>query len=132
MLAIPRMQLVYFPLNIGVGAETLFPDVQNLVGEGVEVLGFVAYNSDNLGTTPDGAAVVSVADSKKLTVTLNKGSDQMFQSIPYTDLIRALNGGIWYETVPFPIDLTKCVVKNNGVAITQSNAAIMFVYRFRN
>lgn len=132
MLAIPRMQLVYFPLNIGVGAETPFPDVQNLVGEGVEVLGFCAYNSDNFANTPDGQPVVAVADSLKLTVTFNKGSDQMYQYIPYTDLIRALNGGIWYETVPFPIDLTKCTVKNNGAALTQSNAAFVFMYRFRS
>jgi hypothetical protein len=124
------MQLVYFALNIGAGAETPFPDVSNLIGPDAEILGFVAYNSDQLGNTPDGAAVVSVADSLKLTVTLNKGSDQLYQFMPYTDLIRAQNAGIWYETLPFPIDLTKCIVKNNGAALAQQcNAAVNFVYR---
>lgn len=128
MRAIPRMQAVYFTLNAGAGSTTLFPDVTNLIGPDVEILGVMAYNSDQLGNAPDGVPVVSVADSQKLTVTLNRGSDQMFQDIPYTDLIRALNGGIWQETEPFPIDLTKCTVRNTG-AITASDAYFVFVYR---
>jgi len=75
--------------------------------------------------------VVTVADSAKLTCTFNRGSDQMFQAMPYKDLIRALNGGLWYETAPFPIDLTKCVVKANA-AISASNAAFLFIYRTRS
>lgn len=131
MRAIPRMQAVYFALNVNAGNTTLFPDVTNLIGPDVEVLGIMAYNSDQLGNAPDGVAVVSVADSQQLTVTFNRGSDQMFQDIPYTDLIRARNGGIWMETEPFPIDLTKCAVKVNGAAISASDAYFVFVYRIR-
>lgn len=132
MLAIPRAQLVFFPLNTSAGAETPFPDVPNLSGENVEILGILTYSASQLQATPDGVSVVSAGDAPRLTCTFNKGADQMFQNIPYTDLIRSLNGGLWYETAPFPIDLTKCRIKVNGGAIATSNAAVMFIYRLRS
>jgi len=123
------MQLVFFPFGLTAGAETAFPMVENLIGD-VEILGVMAYNNDQLSQTPDGANVVPVADAPKITVTLNKGSDQVYKDVPYTDLIRAENAGIWYETEPFPIDLTKCRVKvNAAIGAGPFNVAFLFVYR---
>lgn len=131
MTPVPRMQLVYFPLNLVAGAETPFPMVENLIGD-VDILGIVAYNNDQLSLTPDLANVVPVGDAVKLTVTLNKGSDQIYKDVPYTDIIRAENAGIWYETEPFPIDLTKCRVKANAaIAGGPFNVAFLFIYRVR-
>lgn len=128
MLAIPRMQLVFFPLTVAADGVTKFPPVQNLIGD-AEILGFVAYNAAILAFTPDGAAVVSAADSVRLSVTFQRGTDQMFQNIPYLDLARANNAGIFYECDPFPIDLTKCEIRTNAAITAGSQAAIAFIYR---
>lgn len=131
MILAPRMQLVYFALPASGTAQTPFPTVKNLLGPDVEILGVTAYNASQLSNAPDGSTVVSAADSIKLTVVLQKGSDQVIQQVPYSDLIRAWNAGMWWALRPMPLDLTKSYVKNNA-AITASTAALMFIYRLRS
>lgn len=131
MVLVPRMQLVTFALPAAAGAQTLFPTVKNLLGSDVEILGVVAYSAAQLSNGPDQQAVVSAADSIKLTVTLQKGSDQIIQAVPYSDLIRSVNAGLWWALRPINLDLTKSYVKNN-VAITASSAAFVFIYRLKS
>jgi len=128
MQPIPRAQLVYFPLTVTADAETPFPPAENLIGD-VEIIGLGAYSVAQLAATPDGATVVSAADALKLTVTLFSGSDGKFIDIPYSDLIRAINAGLWYEFVPFVCDITKCRVKTNVAATGPVNVAFLFYYR---
>lgn len=131
MLLIPRMQLVCFNLNLT--GETKFPDVKNIMPPNIDVLGIVAYSVAQLSNAaPSGQAVVSAADSLKLTVTLQQGSDQRFQDVPYFDLIRANNAGIYYALSPVGIDWQKSFVKNNGSALTASSAAFNVFYRYRD
>jgi len=122
------MQTVYFPLVVTADGSTPFPPVQNLIGD-AEILGLVAYDASIAAFTPAGAAVVSAADALALTVTVNSGSDQLIQQVPYMDLARSANGGLWYETVPFVIDLTKCFIRTNAAITAGSNAAVTFIYR---
>lgn len=128
MRAVPRMQLVFFPLVAVADGETKFPPIQNLIGD-AEVLGFTTYDGTILSTAPDGGTVVSNVDSPKLTVTFQRGTDQLFQNVPYLDLARSYNAGIFYEVDPFPIDLTKCSIRTNAAITPGSMAAVCFIYR---
>ncbi len=120
------MQLVTMSLNTT--GFTQFPNVSNLTGTDVEILGFSAYCADQLATAPSGQAVVSSADILNLVCTFQKGSQQLYQNVPYSDLVRARNSGIWVLCQPFTMDLTKSGVATTA-AVTASSAAITFLYR---
>lgn len=127
MLLIPRMQLVCFSLNLT--GETKFPDVKNIMPPNVRILGLCAYDVTMLtNASPSGQAVVSAAESLRLTVTLKSASDQRIQDVPYFDFKRASNGGIYYALAPVPIDWQQSIVKNNGAALATPVSAAFNVF----
>lgn len=134
MRALKRSQLVYFPLATGAGAETLFPQVNNLDGADVEIYGLITYTSSELVTTPDlnSAGTLTLTEAAKTVITLSDGSDQKFQQIPYLDANRAINGGIWLELEPLTLTWQKCKVKNVDALGAGYSFAASFLYRLKS
>jgi len=129
MRTVAHAQTVYFKLLPTAGSVTPFPLVPILADPRARVVGFIAHQNEEVGIAPDLSPIITPADSWNVTFTLNDGSDARFQDIPYFDA-NTLFGftGIWYETEPFPIDLTKCLVRTNGNIAPGSAAAFTFLY----
>lgn len=131
MLLVPRMQGVSFPLAVGTGNATKFPPTDNLNGENVKIIGFTAFSAAQFLTTLGGGTVISAADALEVVVNFNNGSDILFMEIPYTDLIRQLNSGMYVAVEPFRMAMEKStVVVTKAAGITAgSNAAFNMFYQ---
>lgn len=126
MRTIYRMKLVYFPMNIAPGSTTPFPFVPELQQDGVKVVGCFAYDNDTgLQDTPDGIQVMNVSN---LCVTLCEGLTERHKDIPYRDLVRERNGGIWYEFEPFAIDLNRSFIQATQYNAIHATVVFVFVY----
>jgi len=124
------MQLVYFPINVGIGV-TPFPLVPNLAAPGVKVVGLCAYVNEDLSVLPDSGQPIGFGDgAERVLVTLCSGSNERFDGIPYTDLVREINEGVWMEFEPFEIDLAKCEVRTTAAIVDGStHVAFVFIYQ---
>lgn len=122
------MQLVHFPINQGAGNDTPFPMVDELADPDVRIIGIIAHDNNSLIALPDGFSCITPADAALLTVNINQGNDQRALDIPYRDLVRDANGGIWHQFVPFKIDLTKCSVRTNSLFGGPGSISVAFVF----
>lgn len=71
----------------------------------------IAVLSDALLTKFNGATVCSATDLTTLTLKLVDRNDvEKFEDIPATSLLRASNGGFYYEVADIDIDFARCKV----------------------
>lgn len=94
---------VFVPAGTGQGATLEFPLDQTL--QGAHITGIELVTDAEQTITPDGQLVAPLSECLKATLTLVDMSSQMRQQGYALPLLSpALNGGIWKEFEPFPVN----------------------------
>jgi len=111
-----------------IGARIFFKDYPNLVprgGQRIVFTGVEAYYNDVLDTSPNGVALLTLAELAKLTFTVAVGSNEKLYKIPATNLCTFLNGGFIRKLNELEVTLTKCYVTVNSAGIA-ANKSVCF------
>jgi hypothetical protein len=112
--------------SAAVGAQFPFPDNNILRQAGVRVYAIDAFTSEQQTTSSIGGNVVSLADSKYLSVTcLDSRNINVANQIPYFNLVSAYNNGVIREFAPFILVTQKSYIQVNSASFTANTTAIL-------
>lgn len=131
MQPIVRSKLIWLTLTTGAAGTTEnFPDVPELNGAHIRILGYETFTNAQLVNTPDRTPVIAAAEAIGVVLTFNKGSDSRFMEMPWTSLDAQLNGGIWKEIEPTPFDFQKSEVLLTAAVtvVTQISLPVQMYY----
>lgn len=131
MRPIPRMKAVSARVVLGsAGSKIKFGPVPELDGAtGVRILGVCAYTDAQYTPDQNGSTVISATEALGVCMTFADGSDQRFMQVPYTDLVRQLNAGTWFEFPPdFAMDFQKSFGQCNGTVTAGVAIVLVFMY----
>jgi len=107
-----------------------FEDIPNLSRNNITLYGIEAFTADQLLKTSDGSDVITAADSLGVTVTLKDNQNVEFiYQMPYTDLVRSINGGFVILLEPKIINLTSCYIQiNDALELANGDKAVFNFY----
>lgn len=98
--------------------------------EGSKIYGIQVFSSTNFGTSPNGAAVTTIAGIASLTVTFTEGDNQTLYQYPLYDLVASSNAGFQRIFNNKRLNLTKSFVTINSVTGLSNNDSVIFLFHY--